>query len=85
MAILSVRGRVTTLGISRWGERYSYKTIERFFDKKINFARSHRSKILKKPPKPNLKEVGMDKYVIPIMSPLHNPTSPNNPSFKVKK
>ena len=25
------------LGISRWSERYSYKTIERFFDKKIDW------------------------------------------------
>jgi hypothetical protein len=30
-AILSMRGRITMLGISRWNERYSYKTIERFF------------------------------------------------------
>ncbi|KIM06220.1 MAG: hypothetical protein KU38_13495 [Sulfurovum sp. FS08-3] len=27
------------LGISRWSEHYSYKTIERFFDKKINWLR----------------------------------------------
>jgi len=32
-----MRGRVTMLGISRWSEKYSYKTIERFFDKKINW------------------------------------------------
>jgi len=32
-----MRGRVTMLGISRWSESYSYKTIERFFDKKINW------------------------------------------------
>lgn len=32
-----MRGRVTMLGISRWSERYSYKTIERFFDKKIDW------------------------------------------------
>ena len=32
-----MRGRVTMLGISRWNENYSYKTIERFFDKKINW------------------------------------------------
>ncbi len=25
------------LSISRWSERYSYKTIERFFDKKIDW------------------------------------------------
>ncbi len=37
VAILSMRGRVTMLGISRWGEHYSYKTIERFFDKKFNW------------------------------------------------
>jgi len=32
-----MKGRVTMLGISRWSERYSYKTIERFFDKKIDW------------------------------------------------
>ena len=32
-----MRGRITMLGISRWSERYSYKTIERFFDKKIDW------------------------------------------------
>ena len=32
-----MRGRVTMLGISRWNEKYSYKTIERFFDKKIDW------------------------------------------------
>ena len=36
-AILSMRGRVSMLGISRWIERYSYKTVERFFDKKIDW------------------------------------------------
>jgi putative transposase len=36
-AILSMRGRITMLGISRWNERYSYKTIERFFSKKIDW------------------------------------------------
>jgi hypothetical protein len=38
-AILSMRGRITMLGISRWNERYSYKTIERFFSKKIDWLR----------------------------------------------
>jgi len=32
-----MKGRVTMLGISRWSEGYSYKTIERFFDKKIDW------------------------------------------------
>ena len=32
-----MRGRVTMLGISRWSEEYSYKTIERFFNKKIDW------------------------------------------------
>lgn len=32
-----MRGRITMLGISRWSEDYSYKTIERFFDKKIDW------------------------------------------------
>jgi putative transposase len=32
-----MRGRVTMLGISRWSEEISYKTIERFFDKKIDW------------------------------------------------
>ena len=32
-----MRGRVTMLGISRWSEGSSYKTIERFFDKKIDW------------------------------------------------
>jgi len=30
-------GRVTMLGISRWNDVISYKTIERFFDKKLNW------------------------------------------------
>ena len=34
-----MRGRVTMLGISRWSEGISYKTIERFFDKKIDWLR----------------------------------------------
>jgi len=38
-AILSMRGRVTMLGISRWSEEYSYKTIERFFDKKVDWLK----------------------------------------------
>jgi len=32
-----MKGRVTMLGISRWSEGISYKTIERFFDKKIDW------------------------------------------------
>lgn len=36
-AILSMQGRITMLGISRLSEGYSYKTIERFFDKKIDW------------------------------------------------
>ncbi|MCK5677322.1 MAG: transposase, partial [Flavobacteriaceae bacterium] len=32
-----MRGRITMLSISRWSEEYSYKTIERFFDKKIDW------------------------------------------------
>ncbi len=34
IAIMSMTERVKMLGVSRWGDRYSYKTIERFFDKK---------------------------------------------------
>jgi len=36
-AILSMSGRVTMLSISRWNSKYSYKTIERFFDKHIDW------------------------------------------------
>jgi len=36
-AILSMRGRVTMLGIARWNGKYSYRTIERFFDMKIDW------------------------------------------------
>jgi len=32
-----MKGRITMLGISRWNEKYSYKTIERFFNKKIDW------------------------------------------------
>ncbi len=32
-----MRERITMLSISRWSEKYSYKTIERFFDKKIDW------------------------------------------------
>lgn len=32
-----MKGRVTMLSISRWSEAYSYKTVERFFDKKIDW------------------------------------------------
>ena len=34
-----MKGRVTMLGISRWSDKYSYKTIERFFDKRIDWLR----------------------------------------------
>lgn len=36
-AIFSMSGRVTMLGISRWNGKYSYRTIERFFDKRIDW------------------------------------------------
>ena len=36
IAILSMTGRVTMLNIARWNNKYSYKTIDRFFTKKIN-------------------------------------------------
>ena len=36
-AILSMRGRITMLGIARWNGKYSYRTIERFFDMKIDW------------------------------------------------
>ena len=32
-----MQGRITMLSISRWSEEYSYKSIERFFDKKIDW------------------------------------------------
>jgi len=32
-----MKSRITMLGISRWNEKHSYKTIERFFDKKLNW------------------------------------------------
>jgi len=35
-ALLSMRGRITMLGLSRWSEKGgSYRTIERFFNSKI--------------------------------------------------
>jgi len=37
-ALLSMRGRITMLGLSRWSEKGgSYRTIERFFNSKINW------------------------------------------------
>jgi hypothetical protein len=30
-------GRVTMLSIARWNGKYSYRTIERFFDMKIDW------------------------------------------------
>jgi len=39
-ALLSMRGRITMLGLSRWSEKGgSYKTIERFFNSKINWEK----------------------------------------------
>jgi len=39
MAMLAMSGRVTMLGISRWTEEGgSYRTIQRFFDKEIDWA-----------------------------------------------
>jgi len=38
-AILSMTGRVTMLNIARWNNKYSYKTIDRFFTKKINWVK----------------------------------------------
>ena len=32
-----MKERITMLGISRWSKEYSYRTIERFFDKKIDW------------------------------------------------
>ena len=50
-AMLSMSGRITMLGISRWTEKGgSYRTIQRFFNSKINwgklrwlFIRKHRN------------------------------------------
>ena len=39
IAILTMSGRVTMLGISRWNTKYSYSTIERFFDKKLDWLK----------------------------------------------
>ena len=36
--ILAMSGRVTMLTIARWNGEYSYKTIERFFDIKIDWV-----------------------------------------------
>ena len=37
-ALLSMRGRITMLGLSRWSEKGgSYRTIVRFFNSKINW------------------------------------------------
>jgi len=36
-AILGMSGRVTMLSILRWNSKCSYKTIERFFDKHIDW------------------------------------------------
>ncbi|HHB94942.1 MAG TPA: IS701 family transposase [Campylobacterales bacterium] len=36
-AILAMSGRVTMLSIARWNNHYSYRTIERFFDMKIDW------------------------------------------------
>jgi putative transposase len=38
-ALLSMRGRITMLGLSRWSEKGgSYKTITRFFDSTIDWG-----------------------------------------------
>jgi hypothetical protein len=37
--ILTMNGRITMVGISRWTENLSYKTVERFFDEKINWIK----------------------------------------------
>jgi len=52
-ALLVMRGRITMLGLSRWSEKGgSYKTIERFFNSKINWEevnwRFIKSHLLKK-------------------------------------
>ncbi|MBL0709290.1 MAG: hypothetical protein JJW00_09590 [Sulfurimonas sp.] len=36
IAIMSMTGRVTMLGISRWSDRYSYKTIDWLEIKLVN-------------------------------------------------
>lgn len=36
-SILAMSGRVTMLSIARWNGKYSYRTIERFFDMKIDW------------------------------------------------
>ena len=36
-SILAMSGRITMLGISRWNDVISYKTIERFFDKRLDW------------------------------------------------
>ncbi len=39
-ALLSMRGRITMLGVSRWSEKGgSYRTITRFFNSKINWEK----------------------------------------------
>jgi putative transposase len=39
-ALLSMTGRVTMLGISRWTEKGgSYRTVQRFFKEKINWSK----------------------------------------------
>jgi putative transposase len=36
-AMMTIQGRITMLSISRWNVKYSYRSIERFFDEKINW------------------------------------------------
>lgn len=36
--ILAMNGRVTMLGISRWADKISYRTLGRFLDKKLNWS-----------------------------------------------
>ena len=41
-ALLAMSGRVTMLGISRWaGEGGSYRTVQRFFNTPISWAKVH--------------------------------------------
>jgi putative transposase len=36
-AMMTIQGRITMLSISRWNGKYSYRSIERFFDEKLNW------------------------------------------------
>ncbi len=42
LSVLSMTGRVTMLGISRWSDAGgSYRTIQRFYTSSINWAKVH--------------------------------------------